>query len=220
MFFTIAIIEVVAILTGVFCLRQKGPVILYLILLISILAFINENILVVNARKWWNLGGNIFYNVFSLIEICTWFFIYFKIFNRYPATKLIVVVSWLAVVAYSLTELFIIHSPREFHAASYLSFSAVSFVLSIVYFVKADKKEYYDPAQDSTFWICSAAICFNCIFFINLFTMMDQAYWSQKAARQIFHVLQSIAIIIYYLLICIAFIVFYYRLRKTTTRAL
>jgi hypothetical protein len=220
MFVAITIVQILIILTGLFCLRQHGPAILYIILLLILLAFINENIIVIYSMKWWHIKRNVFYNLFSLLEISAWCFIYYTIFRGRTTARAMIVFSWLAIMAYSCIELFLTHEINSFHTNSYACFCIFSLVSACAYIMAVNHKDYHRLSNDPAFWLCAAAVCFNCIFFINLTTMMDPGYWDHPRAKQIFHILQSIAVIIYHVFICIAFLTSYYRLRMTSTPAL
>lgn len=219
MFLTITLLELFLILAGLFCLRKGGPVILYLVLLITIVDFLNENIIVTHSKSWWHVSRNVFYNAYSLIEISCWLFIYHHIFKRKEFKRLIIALGFV-VITYSLAELFYLQNFTIFHTASYACFSIISLFLSVTYLFKVTRQEYHSLTDDPAFWLCAAAICFNAIFIINLITMLDTSYWSHNGSTAIFHIMQSVGIIIYYVLICTSFIISFYRYPKITIQAL
>lgn len=219
MFLTLTILEAVLIITGLVCVRRGGPVILYLLLFITIIDFINENVIVTHCMRWWHIPANVFYNIYSLFEMVCWLIIYYNIFRKRKNKRTVIILGSLVFI-YSLLELFIINSFTVFHTSSFACFSLVSLFFSILYLFKVNSKPYHSLTGDPAFWICAAATCFNAVFLVNLFTMLDPDYWQHTDALSIFHLLQSIALIIYYLLLCIAFILFYYKHYKAITQDL
>lgn len=219
MFLILTILEAILIITGLFCLRRGGPVILYLLLFISIIDFINENLIVTHSIRWWKINSNVFYNIYSLFEIACWVFIYYHIYIK-TIIKGTVVFFGSFILIFSLLEVFVFYSPEIFHTLSYACFSIFSLCFSGLYLFKINSKAYHNLTTDFVFWICASATCFNAVFLVNLFTMLDPGYWQHSKALPVFHILQSIALIIYYILLCIAFILFYCRHREATTRSL
>jgi hypothetical protein len=219
MFLTITILQVIVIVTGLACLRKGGPVILNLLLVINILGFINENLIVIHSREWWNVKRNVFYNLYSFFEILCWMFIYYQVFIK-TIMKGTVIFFGCFILLYSLLEVFVFYGPEVFHTLSYACFSMFSLSFSGIYIFKINGKGYHNLTTDPVFWICAGAICFQSVFLVNLFTLLDPGYWEHAAAQQVFHMLQSIALIIYYILLCIAFILFYCRHQQESTRYL
>lgn len=206
MFLLVTIFNIVAILTGLFCLRKGGPVFLYLVLILISPAFINENFIVPNSKRWWHIHPNAFYNIYSLAEICAWFVIYYRVFHK--KTRPFLLLCGIALIIYTLSELFITASFKDFHSNSYFMFSACSLILSLLYIFTITLYDRHALTQDPAFFLCSALVCFHSVFFLNLLTMLDPGYWKQRDATSIFDLLQSLATCTYYLFICIAFIIF------------
>ncbi|MGC4102478.1 hypothetical protein [Ferruginibacter sp.] len=207
MFLPVTIFNIAAILTGLYCLRKGGPVILFLVLCLVTLAFINEYILVPHSAKWWAIKGNILYNIYSLIEITVWFVVYSILFHK---SIPLIILTGLIVLTYTAIELHR-YSFSEFHIRSYASFSAASLVIALCYFSKISLRRLHPITRDPVFFICTALLCFHSVFLINLFTMMETSYWKLSNVVLVFDVLQIMATILYYLFICIAFIISCYR---------
>lgn len=219
MFLFLMMLRIILILTGLVSLGKRGPVFLYLLLTIVFIDCVNENLIVNHSMQWWKLPSNVFYNIYSFFEISAWFVIYYLIFQS-PTIKIWIVISGTFIILYSLWELFIVHSLEIFHASSYACFSLASIIFSALYLFDINRKEYHNLSKDPAFWVSAGAIFFNAIFLINLFTVLDPIYWSHKGAKEIFDVLQYIADIMYYLLLCLAFITSYYKSHKVTTPVL
>ena len=214
MLFVLFIVELLTLITGLFSLSKNRPVILYPILGLTLLALINENIIIAHSQQWWGISRNLCYNIFSLVEISAWSFIFYIIFSKYPNLKRFVIISWAFIIIYSLIELFFLYSFNEFHIRSYMFFCIFSLACACIYIVLVTIKDYHQLSTDPTFWLCAAAISFNSVFFINLLTIADSRYWKLSHATEIFDVLQSSALIIYYIFICTAFITSCYSYRK------
>jgi hypothetical protein len=125
--------------------------------------------------------------------------------------KRFIFLSWHAIVLYSCLEIFYLHPLNEFHVRSYLLFCVSSLLCGTLYILRIEHKEFHSLRTDPIFWLFAGSFCFYSVFIINLLTMLDTQYWFQPKAKLIFHILQSVATIIYYLFICIAFITSYYR---------
>ena len=219
MFLTLTILEGILIITGLFCLRKGGPVILFLLLFLIVIDFINENVIVTHSMQWWKISSNVFYNAYSFLEILCWVFIYHHIYAK-ANIKGIIIFCGAFILIFSLLEVFFIYSPDVFHTLSYAGFSMFSLCFSGVYLLKINSMAYHSLHDDPIFWLCAGATCFNSVFLVNLSTMLDPIYWLHTQALQVFHILQSVALIIYYLFICIAFILFYCRHRQGIYRSL
>lgn len=217
MFLFISILETLLIITGLFSLQKNRPVFLYFLLIIITIDFVNENFIVTHCMQWWRLPSNLFYNLYSLLEILGWMLIYYNIFKT-AFIKHSVNIIFPVILIYSLFEIFIIDTPNKFHTVSYALFSFASLFYSALYFFKINSKPYHNISQDPAFWMCAGVIFYQSLFLVNLITVLDAGYWKHENALQVFHVLQSIAQIMYYLFLCICFITSYYRYHKVITR--
>lgn len=68
----ILILQLLTIGTGLFCLRRRGPVLLWIVWTIRVLACINENILVPHVKDWWGISRNVCYNIYAVVDTITW----------------------------------------------------------------------------------------------------------------------------------------------------
>jgi predicted neutral ceramidase superfamily lipid hydrolase len=128
------ILELMTILSGLLFLRKGRPGSLYLILVAIILATLNENIIIHHSNHWWNISRNVFYNIFSLIDITLWTIVFFRIFSENKLMQKVVIIGSISILLYSLLEIFYIRSPNELHTDSLISWSAFVVVLCLVYF--------------------------------------------------------------------------------------
>lgn len=201
-------------MTGLFCLRKNRPVILLLLFVLIFISAVNEVLLVPNSWYRWKIPPNVFYNVFSLFDIAVWMFIYYIIFKS-RKLKLLVLSAGVFILTCSCAEIFFISSIDQLHVITLMWFSLISVLLSLLYFFLIYTKEIHRVGQDPVFWVCAAAICFHTMFFINLATIHQTAYWRLANAPLIFNILQSLASSSYYLFICTAFIISYCRYKAT-----
>ncbi|WP_255153615.1 hypothetical protein [Ferruginibacter sp. HRS2-29] len=212
MFTAILIFGLLTVLTGFVFLRKNGPVILWILLALNIISIINEQLLTEYCWHWWHIQPNVFYNLYSLIDMLVWFLVFYTVFYRVPGIRYIIFTTGIGVLCYSLAELFFIYNWSIFHSRSFLCFSGAMLLFSAVYFLNLQHKEsLHNLQKDYAIWLCAAAVCFHSVFFINLLTVIDPLYWSYPNTTRIFHTFQSLAIIIHYLFICIAFISSRYR---------
>lgn len=216
MFITVTIFDIVLVMTGLFCLWRQRPVFLLLVLLINCIDLCNENIIIINCHRWWRMEPNVFYNIYSLLEILTWMAVFMMVFKSRQSRRIIGCMA-AATLVYSLLEL-IMNGLQVFHSGSYAVFSGFCLCLATVYLLEVNRKEFHRIKEDPAFWICASAICFHAVFLVNLATMLDKDYWSHTGAQQVFHLLQSWASIISDLLVCIAFIISFCRYQQPANR--
>jgi|GEM_PF-5000671 len=212
MFTAILIFGMLTVSTGLVFLRKNGPVILWGLLALVLYGWITEQVLAINCWKWWQLEPNLFYNIYSLFDITVWGFIFYHIFFQRRKLQLLILILWLIIIVYSFIELTVFYNFNTFHSRSYLCFSVAMLALSFTYFFSIQRKETpHDLRKDYSIWLCASAVCFHVVFFINLLTVIDADYWQYPDTLRVFHIFQSIAIIIHYIFICTAFIFSRYR---------
>jgi len=208
---TVNIFNIAALAAGLLCLRRGGPAVLYLALSLTALALVNENLIVLNAKRWWSTDRDVIYNIYSLLEMGCWFTIYWLAFP--PKMRPVILLLGCATFFYSGLELLVTGSFKQFHSNSYTLYSLAVFALSLAYIARRPKVE--KGIFPVAFWLCAASLCFHGVFLLNLATIMDPDYWQQQNAITIFDLLQTLATCTYYLLICTAFILFSCRQGRT-----
>lgn len=209
----ILIIQLVTILTGLVCLRARRPVILCLALASVLMATFVEQVFVSFSHQHWQLPNNVGYNLFSLVDITCWFVLYYNIFSDQRILRKAVLYSGILVLSYTLAELFFLQSIYVFHSRSVMCFNICMIFFSGLYIFEAVRQETRRLTSDAAYWLSAAVLCFNGIFFINLAGLYNANYWSNPSAVHAFALLQFLAIVIYYLFICIAFLTNYSRSR-------
>jgi hypothetical protein len=218
MFLFISILQILTILTGLFCLRQKRPVVLQLLLVIIAFATINEVFIVRNVWEWWRLAPNIFYNYFSFVDMAVWTAIYVNIFK----SKLLrrgIAATGILLLLLSCAEIIYFKDLMRLHTITLMCFAILMIILSLLYFFLIYNKEYHHVSRDPHFWVCAASIAFNAIFFFNLQMLSQQQFLEDPDAIRIFDFLQVLGLCAYYLFICTAFIISYYKYRQVSGRA-
>ncbi len=220
MLHVILLVQLITIVTGFLCLRRERPVILCMALGITILAMVNEHIVISFLNNFLQLPRNIYYNIFSIIDISCWSAIFYYIFTNRPKIRRLTILSGAVVMLYTLIELFVTGTLKQFHSNSFLCFNTMITMLSLIYILGTYKRSTQNVWQDHALWLSAAALVFNGMFFVNLLGLIDRSYWSQPAALHTFHIVQYTAIVIYHLLLCISFISLCYRYRPVATHPL
>jgi len=215
----ILILQCVTIITGLFCLWRKGPVLLWIILTITIVALVNEHILVGNVKGWWDISRNVFYNLYALLDITAWSAVLILIFRGNLLLKILVAIFWCCLITVQVHEM----AARGMNilCISSLTWFCVGCILfSTVYFTTVLKAAYYDLKKQFAFWICCASFCFHSVLLVNLLTVSNSQYWLNDFATITFDILQFIALTFYNLFICIAFILAFYKSRHNSSQTL
>lgn len=184
--------------------------------LLSFLLFLtvlNEAWLVPWVQKKDPWFTNVAYNAFSLVDITSWFVIFFLIYKK-ETLRLLIVMAWFACMGYSLWELCLTKGWKLFHTDSFRVYNICIIVLSFTYFYQKMREKYYNYSTDPHFFICAATFFFHSILFINLTTMAEKTYWKVPLAQKVFFLLHDIGNTFYYLLLSLSFIICYYRLRN------
>ncbi|MDR0792630.1 MAG: hypothetical protein LBE82_04940 [Chitinophagaceae bacterium] len=209
------IIEFIALLTGICACFFFRP--FYFKLVVGLLAYtlFNGLIIISSLKKAILYGNNIALNIFSLIDMAVFFYIFFRVFTGSAIRKYIAGAAVLVYI-YTFTELFFLRSWRELHTDSMRVYEMVIIIFSILYLYKLLKKEYYIVVIDPVFWLCSACLIYHSILIINFTTIADKNYWNFKDAVFVSHLLLNIANTVYYLLLCSMFIsgIYYSKWRK------
>ena len=185
----IFILQCCTILTGLFCLRRNGPVLLWVILAIALVAFINENILIDNIMQWWGIPRNVFYNLYALLDITAWSAAFILIYTGNSNAQKLVCLFWSCLVIVYVHD--IVARGMNFLSVSSLTWFCVGCILfSTIYFTTILRAEYYNLKRQFAFWICSASFCFHSVFLVNLLTISDSQYWQNNFATITFDILQ------------------------------
>jgi hypothetical protein len=201
----IDILYFICFLTGVYACFFFRPFYFKLVIALLFITILNELIIAPYITKKFTLyDRNIAYNIFSLIDMTVFFYIFFKI--HIGSIRKYILGAIVLVYIYSFVELFFLKGWRYFHTDSFSVYEIVIILLSLLYLYKLLKKEYYIAVIDPIFWLCSACLIYHSILIINFTTKADENYWRLKNALSVYILLQYIANISYYLILCCMFI--------------
>lgn len=212
-------LQCITIVTGLLCLRRSKPVILWLLWLVTILAFINENILVPHAMGWWGIPRNLFYNIYALLDILIWAGIFFFILGKTRYAAKIILISGGALVIYKITTI-LSNSVADLAFIPLTIFCVLCIFASIYYFSSIMRPVYYDITLHPAFWACCASLSFHSVLLVNLLTLNYNDYWEDDFSELTFDILQFMGITFYNLFICAAFLLSSYNFKRTRERIL
>jgi hypothetical protein len=208
----LTVIELAAFFSTLLAWKITRPV--YLRWVSAVLAFtlLNESILVPFVEGTKLLNQNILYNAFSLVDMFIWLFVFFSAATN-PRYRRIIAVTGILCLFYSLLELFFLRNWKYFHVDSFRLYELAIIVFAVIYLVSLLSKAYHNLLGDLFFWCCAACIIYHGILFLNFTTVAEHNYWKIKDAARIFFILQEMASVFYYLLICAGFLIFFLKYR-------
>lgn len=200
------IFEIIALLTSLVAFKAIRP--LYLRILVPLL------ILTVAVENYFSkiIEVNKVYNVFSLVEMAVWFFIFFKILPR-KNFRVGIAIAAILCFTYAFVEVMYMRSWLVFRTDSLRIYNLSIILFSTLYFFEINKKEYHNIFTDPLFWICTACFLFHLLFFFNNTIWGQFFYWKLTNAKAVYITLQSTANIIYYSLLCKGLLVCYYKFK-------
>lgn len=202
--------QLCALLTGIILFHHIKPVFLRAIVVLLLITCINELILVRHfAGSKEASFANFYYNVFSLIDMTTWYFIFYHFFNTLK-WKNVVVSGGIAIGVLSLIDL-TINGWDELHSRSLILYGFFISLLSIRYLYEIFIREVHDIFSDPFFWLSAACLLYQCLLIMNFTTIYLKEYWKIDNTEAIFNILMTAANVIYYLLISVSFVICYYK---------
>jgi len=212
----LTVIELVTFFTGVLTWKVIGPRRLRWVTVILGVTALNESLLVPLAEKYHLGNQNVLYNAFSLVDMCVWLYLFYLA----PGSRLyrwLVLAASDILVVYSLYELCVQTGWKRMHVNSFRVYE-LAVILCAVYYIRGLlQKDYHNLTTDFFFWCCAACIVYHGLLFLNFTTMAEHNYWKLKNAVDIFFILQDVAGICYYLLLCTGFLMFFLKSRVSKT---
>ena len=186
-------------ITGLIFINKIRPKFYSIIVVLLILTSCNETwVSVINK----GLNGVFYYNIFSIVEITCWCYIFYKINHlKKKGWHFFFIFS---IIIFSIVEIIF---RKGFHTYSYRLFSIFTIVTCLQYFyqlVEIEKKIVL--WKDGTFWIMASLLIFHFVFFFYLTAIDIKEFRSAKDTLAAFRTVISIVNIIYYLMLSIGFL--------------
>ncbi len=200
------IIEIIAFITGICVFHSIRPPFLKLLIPLLLVTIFVENYLIIV------FDANFVYNIYSLIDMGVWFYLFYCILTRKKIRVLIIIAATIC-FSYALIELLYLRSWTLWRADSFRIYNLSIILFATLYFYEINKKEYHNIFIDPLFWISSACFLFHLLFFFNNTIMGQLFFWKLSNAKIVFVILQATANIVYYFLLCIGLIVCFYKSR-------
>ena len=207
--------EILAFICGLGMWKFLEPPVLKLIVVLLGITVLNESVLIPYLIQTQRLSTNAVYNVFSMIDISVWLFVFIKL-NPEKKMKVGLLVTAIILTVYSLLEIFLIRGFYRFHADSFKLYCLVMVLLALYFLLRLLSARYYVALKDPLFYICIAVIIYQSMMFLNMTTVGQNKLPTDgliKFALQLFAILQDIGNISYYLLLCIAFLICFFNQR-------
>lgn len=204
--------EILALIIGLACFRASRELYIKAIILLLLLTVINEVIFIPYIKSHHLFNRNIAYNIFSIIDMATWFYVFYEILQQAKVRKWIIAAA-IGAFAWTAIELFN-KGWHNIHPDSFRFYEVCLILFSLYYFYLILKKEYHPVFGDPNFWLCSACIFYHSTLFLTFTTLAENNYWELKNAMEVFTTLHSITNVVYYLMLCGAFIACYFNYRQ------
>jgi len=201
--YTSLICSAIAFLAGLVTARSIKPAFLRLVIFILGITAITEYVVLQLPRT--NTINNI-YTTFSYFDISIWLYVFYRIHQKEKMIRWIVALE-VIVILLSFAESY--YYWGFFHTGALRLYDIVIISLSVLYLYRLLAPDYYDLSKDPLFFVCVA-----CLSFIKFTTLSERVFFQEKIANNVFHILDAIANILYYPLLCAAFIVSYYYQQK------
>ncbi len=202
--------QLFGLITGFVFFRYLKPFYLRFIVALLFVTCVNELVLIPHTKTAGET--NLCYNLFSLIDIGTWLFIYYRFF-KYRRWKTLVFTGGSVLILLSLADL-VANGFNLFHTRSLIAYEVFIIFLSVRYLYGIFTREYADLFSDPIFWIVSACLLYHSILIINFTTITVRDYWKLENTLVIFNILETAANVIYYLIISFSFLLCFYCNRK------
>lgn len=199
------ILETLALFTGLVAFKAIRPEYLRWILLVLSITILNEAVLVAYARSH-KLNRNIYYNLYSIIDMAVWSMIFVRIHAREKYFRGILTILSCC-FAYCLIDIFWFSKLIYLHTQSHRLYDILIVCLTCLYFYRLLQKEFHLLKTDPIFWICMACFIYHSLLFIDFTFLGDAKYLYFKNSQQVRQALQSVYNSAYYLLLCITFII-------------
>jgi hypothetical protein len=197
------ILQALSLMIGLAAWNAVRPAFRMLIILLAV-TVLNEALVVPYLETKHQGYINLAYNLFSLLDMVTWFFLFYHIMSAGLMRKLTIVVA-IFLLSASVTEIFLIKGWTVFHTESMRFYNLSIVLLSLAYFYNIISRRYYIMHTDPFFWICAACLIYHTLLFLNFTTLSEYNYWKMKYSDDVYYLLQNIANTCYYMLLICAF---------------
>lgn len=198
MFYTTYVFEILALLTGLIFYNKIRPVAYRLIVPILLLTVLNEGLAHFKTYEQWKLPKGLFYNIFFIIQIIVFSFIYYATYIEQRYKSIIVGIGFVSLITGII--FLVIHGVYGFNPY-FLDAIAAGLILiaSCLYYYNIQRKEkVYHLKNDPLFWFSTALIIGN--FFLLLFVnaVFIESFRSDPSSREVFATLNTIGNVLYY----------------------
>lgn len=216
-------LELIAFIMVALSFKKITPVFLKWLVLLLGVNFLNDAVFIPYVKMHRLFPRNVAYNAYSIMEITVWFYIYYHVFRRGMATRIILIV-FIMVIGYSFLELSLLKGWHQFHTDSYRIYELCMITFASMYLYQLLKLRFHRLYNDALFWLSCANLIAHSILFVNLTTIAEKNYWNLENATEVFRTLNAVGNTFFYSLISIGFLsCFFYKhqtRRKTSSQEL
>ncbi len=201
-------LEVLAFAAGLLAFMKMRHIHLRSLVVLLGITILNEWLMVPWATETKFLPRMAIYNLFSLLEMWVWFFLFYKTASSFNKRTILIV----ACMGFAAAMVEMLLSPlAHFRVYSFRLYNLLMIFLAVGYYLYIQRKEYYNIFTEPVFFIVSAAFIYHLLLFVNATTFVDNSYWKIPNSYSIFKVLHGIGNSFYYFSLCAAFLMFLFQ---------
>ena len=216
MFLTCLLIFIPSI-TGIIVFGSIKPKYLRSLVYLMILTFLMESNASLHVYfKIGNINLNILYNIFFFADVSVWSYLFYNVFKS-RKISFFIIFMYVLVILVGIFEAYHNGSLKTHITYSRRVNCLLLIFYSMYYLLDSLKIPYEDIFRVPLFYLCSACILYQGIFFVNLTTMAETNYWKIAGTAEIFYILQFFANSLYYILLCGVFLTCYFNHRQMRT---
>lgn len=198
------IFQSIAFLCGLAAFKVIKPYYLKWLVPLLGITVLNEVVVVPYITRNFSASRDLAYNIFSLLDMGIWLYIFFEVHKGRNIQKWIIP-GGAVIYIYTFIEIYF-KGWAVLHTDSFRLYEIVILLLSCSYLYGVFRKEYHKLVTDPLFWISAACISYHSVLFLLFTTLAEHSYWYFRGADEVFNYLQVIGNIFYYLFLSFAFV--------------
>jgi hypothetical protein len=205
MFYLNFISEILALATGLFLFKKIAPVALRLLVLILIFTVINEGFAYFKVYNKAGINKSYFYNVFFVVELISFFLIYYLTYQSRKYKRFIVAIfifSTTVALYFLLTKGAGGFNPFFLNA---VCFCLLVFGFAYFYFIY-NSPEVNNISRDPLFWFSTGIIVANFIHLLFVNATFIESFKNNPGSKQVFQTINTVGNLFYYGCIITSFI--------------
>lgn len=199
------IIQISALLIGLFSYKRIQPPVLRGLLLLLFLTVINESVLTDHRIPALRLNNNLLYNIYLLVDLLVIQWMFYRI-HAFEKIKKLILFSIVTNLLANFIEIQFYSGWLQMHVQSFRLYNISNMLICLYYFRKLIIDHTITLRKDTVFVFCTGLFVYHALLFINFTTVSIPSYWQLPSAMLIFQLLHLSANLIYYASIIAVFL--------------